>query len=767
MSVLDYRFGMNSYGFAILASVSLLALEPALAQGQDAGPVQNRSTAPTVLKPIVIRGARDSKPATATIGQPAAAFSGGQVSTEARLGALGNRAIKDTPFSITAYTAKLIRDQQAQTVADITLNDPSVRADAPPFSERDSFLIRGFPVVNLDIFYDGLPYIANPRRHFLEGIEQVQVLKGPSNFINGGIGRVGGTINLIPKRAGDEPLTRLTTGYRSDSQLWTHADVGRRFGEGDEWGIRANGSFRGGQTSLDHNDTRIGVASLGIDYRGEDFRASLDLSHSTQKLDSPTSLFNSASAGVSAIPRAPNGRINTANPFEYLDSSYNMVAGRLEYDVLDNTTIYAAAGASRYREDFLTSSFNIKNLNGDAEITFGYNPQEIIGYSGETGIRSEFETGEIEHKLNASFSMSLSQNNRGYFNPAALGFPTYTTNIYDPTYISSGSVNTAGLPRSSNLGRFAELLSTSISVSDTMSFLDERLEVTVGGRYQDMRSEGFNTRPAAGPAGFRNYLYQEARFSPAVAANFKLTDDLSLYANYVEALTEGGVAPASANGNANQVFPPFVSRQKEIGAKYDTGSIILTAALFEIRQANSYTYRRPNPAFPADPLASPTLSYFSVDGVQINRGLELSAYGEPLDGLRLLGGVTFMEPTLRNSRTPSGVVVNGNTAPGVPKTSISLYGEYDLPWAEGLTATGRVIYSGSTYYDPANTQKVDSWTRVDLGARYKFERENGKAVELRANVENVFNEDYWASSARGWLAAGAARTFMVSASFDF
>lgn len=747
MSVLNYGVRMNSYGFAILASVSLLALEPALAQGQDAGPVQNRSTSPTVLKPIVIRGARDGKPATATIGQPAADFSGGQVSTEARLGALGNRPIKDTPFSITAYTAKLIRDQQAQTVADITLNDPSVRADAPPFSERDSFLIRGFPVVNLDIFYDGLPYIANPRRHFLEGIEQVQVLKGPSNFINGGIGRVGGTINLIPKRAADEPLTRLTTGYRSDSQLWTHADVGRRFGEGDEWGIRANGSFRGGETSLDHNDTRIGVASLGIDYRGEDFRASLDLSHSTQKLDSPTSLFNSASAGLSAIPRAPNGRINTANPFEYLDSSYNMVAGRLEYDVLDNTTIYAAAGASRYREDFLTSSYTILNSNGDASVAFGYNPQEIIGYSGETGIRSEFETGEIEHKLNASLSVSLNQNHRGYFNPSALGFPTYTTNIYNPIYLTSGSVNTSGLPRSNNLGRFAELLSTSLSLSDTASLFEDRLELTIGGRYQDMRSEGFNTRPSAGPAGFRNYLYQEARFSPAVAATYKLQDNISLYANYVEALTEGAIAPATAS-NAGQKFPPFVNKQKEVGLKYDTGSTMLTAALFEIRQASGFT----------------TSGVFGVNGLQINRGLELTAYGEPSDSVRLLGGVTFLDAEL--ARTNGGTF-NGKRAPGVPEISISLYGEYDLPWVEGLTATGRVVYSGSTYYNQANTQKVDSWTRVDLGARYKFERENGKAVELRANVENVFNEDYWASSARGWLAAGAARTFMVSASFDF
>lgn len=747
MSVGQSKFGVNSFGFAILASVSIIALHPALAQSQDTTPGQGTSTSATVLKPIVIRGARDDKPATATIGQPAADFSGGQVSTGARLGALGNRDIKDTPFSITAYTAKLIRDQQARTVADITLNDPSVRADAPPNSERDSFLIRGFPVVNLDIFYDGLPYIANPRRHFLEGIEQVQILKGPSNFVNGGIGRVGGTINLIPKRATDEPLTRLTTGYRSDSQLWTHADVGRRFGEGDEWGIRANGSFRGGETSLDHNDTRVGVASLGIDYRGEDLRASLDFNHSTQNLDSPTSLFNSASAGLSAIPRAPNGRINTGNPFEYLDSSYNMVAGRLEYDVLDNTTIYAAAGASRYREDFLTSSYTILNSNGDASVAFGYNPQEIIGYSGETGIRSEFETGEIEHKLNASLSLSLNQNHRGYFNPSALGFPTYTTNIYNPTYLPSGSVNTSALPRSNNLGRFAELLSTSLSVSDTASLFDDRLELTIGGRYQDVRSEGFNTRPAAGPAGFRNYLYQEARFSPAVAATYKLQDNFSLYANYVEALTEGAIAPATAS-NAGQIFPPFVNKQKEVGLKYDTGSAMLTAALFEIRQASGFTTR----------------GVFGVNGLQINRGLELAAYGEPSDGVRLLGGVTFLDAEL--ARTNGGTF-NGKTAPGVPEISISLYGEYDLSWVEDLTLTGRVVYSGSTYYNQANTQKVDDWTRVDLGARYKFERDNGKAVELRANVENVFNENYWASSARGFLAAGAARTFLVSASFDF
>lgn len=150
--------------------------------------------------------------------------------------------------------------------------------------------------------------------------------------------------------------------------------------------------------------------------------------------------------------------------------------------------------------------------------------------------------------------------------------------------------------------------------------------------------------------------------------------------------------------------------------------------------------------------------------MQVNRGIELSAFGEPLDGLRLLGGVTLMDAELERTSTAAN---NGKDAPGVPKTAVSLYGEYDLPAVENLTLTGRLVYSGSTYFDAANTQKVDGWTRVDLGARYKFERENGKPIEIRANVENVFNENYWASSARGFLAAGAPRTFMLSASFDF
>ncbi|MGF6158218.1 iron complex outermembrane receptor protein [Ensifer sp. KUDG1] len=747
-------------GKVVLAGVSLLAMSAVATSAQEArktnrveSPAQaeRSSGGATQLAPIVAVGQTGGQPPeTGTIGQPSAPYAGGQMATGARLGALGNRPVKETPFSITSYTDKLIRDQQARTISDITLNDPSVRMDAPAFSERDSFFIRGFSVTNLDTAYDGLFYITNPRRSPLEGIERVEVLKGPSALVNGGVGRVGGTINLVPKRATDEPLTRLTTTYMSDSQLWSHLDVGRRFGPEGEWGVRFNGSYRGGDTALDHNENEIGVLSLGLDYRGERVRASLDINHSKQNINAPASLFNAAAPGIK-IPEAPDGRINTSNPFEYHDSEHNMAAGRIEFDVLDNTTVYAAGGISRYREDFLSTSYTIQNSKGDALAEFGYNPQEIQGVSGEIGLRSEFDTGPVGHQLNVSVSRALNENNRGYFHPGRLGFRSYMTNIYNPIYVPSDWVNTGGLPRSNDLHAFSDLLATSVAISDTLSFAEDRFQLTVGGRYQEMRVRGYNTRPGAVPLGQQTYYYEESRFSPAVAALFNVSDSLSVYANYVEALTEGPSAPSTAV-NSNQIFPPVVSKQKEIGLKYDLGEVMLGAALFEIRQPNGLT----------------TGGVFAVDGLQVNRGLELSAYGEPVDGVRLLGGVTFMDAKLdkaENSRT--GERFDGNRVPGVPDVAVSLYGEYDTPWVENLTLTGRLVYTGSTYYDQKNTQKVSDWTRVDLGARYSFEREGGKPVEVRATVQNVFDENYWASSARGFLAAGAPRTFMVSTAFEF
>ena len=686
-------------------------------------------------------------PRSGTVGQPPVPYAGGQVGTGTRVGLLGNRSVLKTPFNVTGYTEKLINDQEARSVGDVVLNNPSVRSDAPPYSERDSYFIRGFSVTNLDTAFDGLFYIANPRRSFTEGLERVEVLLGPTALLSGGTGRVGGTINLVPKRAYDEPLTRVTTSYFSDAQFGTHLDVGRRFGTFKEWGVRFNGAYRNGDTPLDKNAIEVGVAALGIDYRNDRFRASFDFNHSTQNITAPTSLFNAVAPGI-PVPQAPNARRNTSNAFEYNDSRYNMAAGRVEYDVLPETTLYAAGGLSRYNEDFLTSNYRVLNTSGLATNTLAIQPLELQGFTGEVGMRTNFQTGFVGHQFTVAAVEAVNKNYSRGFLPFAL--PTYTTNIYNPVDLPFGALPTGLFPRSEQQPLFTELSARSVAIANTLSLGEDRFLLTLGGRFQDIDLKSYVTRP--GPTqGNPATSYQEGRFSPAIALVMRPFENLAFYGNYIESLDAGPSAPATAI-NSSDVFAPVVSRQKEVGAKVDFGTVSLTTSLFEIEQPSAFT--------------DPATRRFSVSGLQRNRGIEFNVFGEVIPGGRLLGGLTLIDAKLVNT---VGRQFDGKAAPGVPDVAFNLYGEVDLPpWlAPGLTLTGRAIYTSRMFYDQANTQSVPDWTRFDAGLRYTFEGVNGKPVVMRATVQNILDDSYWASAARGFLAVGAPRTVILSATVDF
>ena len=119
-------------------------------------------------------------------------------------------------------------------------------------------------------------------RSSLSSFERIEVLKGPSALLNGmpPKGSVGGAVNLVPKRAGDEPLTRVTARYLSDSQLGGHVDVGRRFGEDKQFGVRINGAYREGDSAVNDQEKQAQLASVALDWKGERALLSTDLYHS-------------------------------------------------------------------------------------------------------------------------------------------------------------------------------------------------------------------------------------------------------------------------------------------------------------------------------------------------------------------------------------------------------------------------------------------------------------------------------------------------------
>lgn len=674
-------------------------------------------------------------PATGMIGQLMPAYTGGQVATGGQVGILGNRGVMDTPFNQTSYTAQTIRDQQARTLADVLDNDPSIRPVSQTSAGYSDLMIRGFPVSGTDIGFNGLYGLVIAAPVSTDSLERVEVLKGPSALLSGmpPSGSVGGTINLVPRRAGEEPVTQLTARYSSRGQVGGHIDVGRRFGPANTCGVRFNGTYTDGETALKENSTRLGAAALALDCRTDRLRVAADFNYEDTRTDGAMPLTR-INAGL-AIPRAPdNSRPYWPRWWFTQDRSLmGMFSG--EYDITSNVTAYAAVGVFDQTTHGVWGFPTVSNAAGD----FTASTRNTAGYqrnvSAQMGVRGSFETGPVHHAVNVNLSALNAITGSGLVTAAA-----FSSNLYAPRTIPNLNIPYPTVAKTS------ESTLSSLGIADTLSILDNRIQLTLGVRRQQIDARGFDT------GGATVSRYDTGVWSPAYALVVKPWSNVSLYANYIEGLQQGTVVGPDFS-NAGALLPPFQSKQVEVGVKIDWGRLTTTLSAFQITQPSAI-------AVPGTPLPS-----LRIDGEQRNRGIEVNTFGELAPGLRVLGGVMFIEG--RQTRTANGLN-DGKRAIGVPDVQLNLGAEWDAPFARGLTVSGRLIHTGPQYASADNRQSLPAWTRLDLGARYTFSLPRSRPVTVRFDVQNVTAENYWSAVYSGSrISLGTPRTFLLSTTLSF
>ncbi|NUT76248.1 TonB-dependent receptor [Pseudomonas sp. C1C7] len=667
-------------------------------------------------------------------------YGGGQVARDAQIGLLGQQAVNDLPFSVTSYTAKTIADQQARTVGDVLLNDASVRQSAGFGNFSQVFIIRGLPLATDDISWGGL-YGVLPRQIIAtEAMERVELFKGPSAFINGvtpsGSG-IGGAVNVQPKRAGDTPTRRISLDYSSDSRTGGHLDLGQRFGEDNRFGARLNLLQREGDTAVDDEDQRTSLVSLGLDYRAERLRLSADLGYQKQVINQGRAVVY-VDSSLNKVPKAPDANKGYAQSWSYsqLEDTFGMA--RAEYDLSDNWTGYVAGGAKHTRENGVYSSLTVTDLDGSALGGMLYPPHDEDNRSLMAGLNGRLQTGAISHQLNVGVAGIWGEQRSAFETIGSAG--RYSTNLYDagqqprPAATSFGSdIHDPRIVGKNQL--------RSVAIADTLGFVDDRVLLTLGARRQSLKVDGWSTT-----TGARTSSHDASITTPVFGLVVKPWDHLSFYANRIEGLAKGPTPPTTSL-NRDETFAPVRSKQVEVGVRLDMGSYGASLGAYRIEQPSSYTQD----------------GVFRVDGRQLNKGVELNLYGEPLDGLRLLSGATFMKTEIEGS---ANGINDGNRAVGVPRFQFNLGADWDVPGIEGAALSARMLRTGGQYLNAANTQSIPAWNRFDLGARYGF-RIDEREVTLRANLENVANEAYWASANGGYLTQGTPRTLKVSATVDF
>ena len=674
-------------------------------------------------------------------------FAGGQVSRGGRAGILGNLDMMDSPFASTNFTADIIREQQARSIADVLQNDPVVRVAKGFGNFQELYVMRGFPVYSDDMTYNGL-YGVLPRQYVAAELsERVEVFRGASAFLNGaapGGSGLGGSVNIVPKRAGDDPLNRVTLGYESQGHWYGAADVSRRFGDDSQsTGVRANFVQRGGETSIDNQDRELSVAAIGIDHDSDNFRLSLDLGYQDHQVDSP----RPAVTPGSAIPEAPDSDTNFAQEWTYTNERQFFGAVRGEYDFTDNITAWAAYGFRSGEEDNVFANPRQAEANGDFSAYRFDNVRNDEIRSGEVGLNIEFKTASVGHTIITSASTFSLESENAY---AFSDFSGFAGNIYNPVtatmpdadFFIGGDLSNPLITEKTDLSSFA--------LADMISFNDGKILLTLGGRVQNIETRTFDYNTGDELSG-----YDESQLTPVVGIVYKSSEQVSYYANYIEGLLPGEVAPASSGGepieNAGEVFDPYSAEQIEVGVKYDAGQYGGSLSVFNTSKQSSIIKD----------------NVFSTDGEQQNQGLELSVFGMPTSNLRVLGGFTWLDAEM--TKTQDGTL-DGKTAIGVPDLQANINLEWDVDALPGLTVDARAAYTSKQCASADNSLEVDASNRFDLGVRYSF-LAGMTDITLRARVDNVFDNNYWASvggfPGSNYLVLSEPRTFRLSASFNF
>lgn len=351
--------------------------------------------------------------------------------------------------------------------------------------------------------------------------------------------------------------------------------------------MRINGAARRGDVSVDDEFRSTYVLGGSVDYDAGPLRVALDLAFQrvrVQRLRPKLTV-----SGV--VPEVPDASANYGQPWQY--TNLRDVFGQLhaEYDIAEDVLLYAALGARDGSEEGFYSSLTLVSAaTGEARVGGSYIPRTDNNEAAVAGLRARVATGPVSHEINFGGSMNWLVNRNAYEFYAA---SPVLNDIYDPIVVPQPATVTVAGGDLDDPFPISRMRLASAFASDTIGFWDDRVFLTAGVRLQSIEGKSYSAATAE-----LVEEYDEQAWTPVFGLVVKPVDGLSLYANRIEALVQGAVAPVSgANpsggdplpvSNAGQMLAPYVSEQYEIGGKLSLGGMDATLALFPDRSGNRH-----------------------------------------------------------------------------------------------------------------------------------------------------------------------------------
>jgi iron complex outermembrane receptor protein len=661
-----------------------------------------------------------------------------------------NEPLIDVPQNIQIVDSKVMADQQITSMSDGLIRNVSGLMRIEHWADMyTNIAARGS---RLSAFRNGMNTITSywsPLTEDMSFVDHVEFVKGPAGFMMS-VGDPAGIYNVVTKKPtgvtkGEASLTMGSYDfYRAaldfDGKLDKEGKILYRLNLMDQ----TKNSFR----PYEYND-RYSIAPVISFKLDENTTLTTEYIRQHVKTSNVGSYYVFSPKGYAVLPRDFTLSDPGLEP-TYITEQIATVS--LAHKISDRWKLFAQASYYDYKGQgssmWAGSSVTVDSMIRTVSIWDAASNAKF----GQVYLNGEEQTGSVHHRIlagldgndkqymadwNQSHDLDKADAQFSFANPS-YGAPSNGYPVWDRT-----------TPLVQRAGKYAVVDQSLVGVylQDELGFFDNRLRLTLAGRYTHVTQNDYGTTSKAN------------KFTPRLGLSYSLTENTSVYAVYDQAFV-----PQAGNRRDLKKIEPLTGNNMELGFKRDWmgGKWSTSLAIYRILRNNEISN---------DP-SDPTGRYIVQLGQTRAQGIEFDLRGEIVPGLTLTANYALTDNQITKSDTSAASKATiGNKVPGYAKHTANAWLNYKIQDGvlKGFGISGGFTFLGTrstwTWTGATGEKALPDYTKFDGGIFWEHDK-----LRISCNVYNLADKYLYTGAAYGtyyYWQAEAGRNWRLGINYRF
>ncbi|MDJ1506340.1 TonB-dependent receptor [Xanthocytophaga agilis] len=579
-------------------------------------------------------------------------------------------------------------------------------------------------------FRNGVNLTSNwgPLNEDMSFVDHIEFVKGPAGFLMSN-GDPSGIYNVVTKKPTGRDFNGqvgFTLGsfdlYRGTLDLDGKLDkAGKALFRFNLMGQTKN-SFR----PYEFNN-RLSVAPVLAFKLDDKTTLTLEYTYQRANMSDPGSVYSFAPNGFGTLPRnfttlLPGMEptiINDHSAFINLQHRLNAnwkLTGQLAY------FNYSHTGTSMWPDIVNADGTMIRAVgNWDAESNYKF---------GQIFLNGDVQTGAVHHRILAGLDLGTKKYIADFYQYHVLDSAGAEFDPHKPDYntpVNGYPVWDRTTPLKQRAAYVTSQAYTGIYLQDELGFLDNKIRLTLAGRYTYVKQTDYGVD------------YNGERVTPRLGLSITLDPQTSLYALYDQSFV-----PQSGVLRSGGKIKPITGNNMEVGLKKEwfDQRWSSTVSLYRILNTNELT---------DDPDTAGAVPYSVVLGQKVAQGIEVDIKGELLSGLNMVVNYAYTDSKVTKANEAVEAIQVGDRVPGYATHNFNAWLTYTLQKGVlkglGLStgATYQVDRDSFSWLNHDGIARLPDYFRLDGGAFWKGER-----LRITANVYNILNKYLYSGGYEDW-----------------